>query len=121
MQDLMPLESTVQRRGTNTGSAPAAQNQDGAPHVCVAGGGLLGMVLALRLAQHGYRVTLLEAEPRGGEQMTVPGLHAVGSGSGPILHGPPCARKRRASRRACRSWNRSGSAPAKGGTAPSVP
>jgi len=34
--------------------------------VTVAGGGLLGMVLALRLAQSGHPVTLLEAAPRAG-------------------------------------------------------
>ncbi|MEI7444319.1 MAG: FAD-dependent oxidoreductase [Burkholderiales bacterium] len=44
----------------------AAAPRDRSPHVAVAGGGLLGMLLALRLAQAGHPVTLLEAAPQGG-------------------------------------------------------
>ncbi|MGE3925082.1 MAG: NAD(P)/FAD-dependent oxidoreductase [Lautropia sp.] len=33
------------------------------PHVAIVGGGVLGSVLALRLRQYGFTVTLLEAEP----------------------------------------------------------
>lgn len=37
--------------------------RSGAPHVAVVGGGILGTVLSLRLAQAGHRVTLLERGP----------------------------------------------------------
>lgn len=46
--------------------AHAASARGGLPHVAIAGGGLLGMLLALRLAQSGHPVTLLEAAPRSG-------------------------------------------------------
>ncbi len=38
--------------------------RDSSQHWAVVGGGMLGMTLALRLAQRGQRVTLLEAAPR---------------------------------------------------------
>jgi protoporphyrinogen oxidase len=46
--------------------APGAVPPESLQSVTVAGGGLLGMVLALRLAQTGHAVTLLEGAPRGG-------------------------------------------------------
>ena len=39
---------------------------DSREHFGVVGGGLLGLTLALRLSQRGYRVTLLEAAPHVG-------------------------------------------------------
>ncbi|RPH39864.1 MAG: hypothetical protein EHM87_23345, partial [Burkholderiales bacterium] len=48
------------------GPSAASGASAGPASVTVAGGGLLGMVLALRLAQSGHPVTLLEAAPRAG-------------------------------------------------------
>lgn len=58
-----PVTPPVRSPSTpSTAVAPAG----GPASVAVAGGGLLGMVLALRLAQTGHAVTLLEAAPRTG-------------------------------------------------------
>ena len=53
--------ATADGNGMRAGAANA-----GPGSVAIAGGGLLGMVLGLRLAQSGHAVTLLEAAPRSG-------------------------------------------------------
>ncbi|MGC2374603.1 MAG: FAD-dependent oxidoreductase, partial [Solirubrobacteraceae bacterium] len=47
-------------------SAAARAEADARPHIAVVGAGILGTVLALRLAQGGARVTLLERAPTPG-------------------------------------------------------
>ncbi|MGH2911160.1 MAG: FAD-dependent oxidoreductase [Solirubrobacteraceae bacterium] len=48
---------------THTAPSPTGE---GRPHICVVGAGILGTVLALRLAQGGAKVTLLERAPTPG-------------------------------------------------------
>ena len=47
-------------------TAPGSGGEDRQPHIGVVGAGILGTVLALRLAQGGARVTLLERAPTPG-------------------------------------------------------
>jgi protoporphyrinogen oxidase len=51
-------EPGTQRERQNSGVEP-----DGAPHIGIVGAGILGTVLALRLAEGGAKVTLLERAP----------------------------------------------------------
>ena len=51
-------EGLMSRDPSGAGGAP-----DGRPHVGIVGAGILGTVLALRLAQQGVKVTLLERAP----------------------------------------------------------
>jgi len=63
----MSAPMITERPATTDGhGVPAGAATGGPGSVAIAGGGLLGMVLALRLAQSGHAVTLLEAAPRGG-------------------------------------------------------
>jgi protoporphyrinogen oxidase len=51
---------------SSPGAAERARGEGGAPRVGIVGAGILGTVLALRLAQGGARVTLLERAPTPG-------------------------------------------------------
>jgi len=63
----MSAPAVSERPATSDGPPmPPGAAPGGPGSIAIAGGGLLGMVLALRLAQSGHAVTLLEAAPRGG-------------------------------------------------------
>ncbi len=57
--------------GTSNGAARAARREHGAPkHVVIVGAGIAGIACAVRLAEHGVRVTLLETRKKLGGRAT---------------------------------------------------
>jgi oxygen-dependent protoporphyrinogen oxidase len=70
-----PQSGRVETRGLSS-AARRATRIETTPATTIIGGGIAGLVVALRLAQAGYRVTLLEASDRVGGQLAP--QHLVG-------------------------------------------